>query len=222
MHAWTLAARLRGDITSSERDVIWKLSNSIFDANGKTTGGLSYLAHGLWNERRPPQYLPASRGADIAADVWNSLADDGKLLITKWAGLPREWTISGPVSDAALSQQLDGRFLQFDGSNPEPWWYHELVILHAVATCAALYGKDWVAKAVPKAAHFHHAETQPDHATSQPWAIHAFLMDDETLPTADLMLLAAEVNQPQGLDAVSRILLADAAVCMLAAPGDNS
>ena len=114
-------------------------------------------------------------------------------------------------------QQADGAFLQFDGSagdNPEPYWFQELVLLHAVATYAAMSADPAAWSAVRRAAAFHHAETQPDHATSQPWALHAFLSDPEFLPTADLMLLAAGVNQPDGLGAVPRILLADAAVCL--------
>ena len=114
-----------------------------------------------------------------------------------------------------------GAFFHFDGNagdNPEPWWYHELVLLHAITSYAMLTGDAQALEAAKRAVLFHHRETQPDHATSQPWAIHAFLMDPETIPTADLLLLAAGVNQPGGLGAVSRILLADAAVCLSLAP----
>lgn len=115
-------------------------------------------------------------------------------------------------------QVSSGTYLEnHRGVNPETWWYHELVLLHALTSFAILNNDAETLASARRAARFHHAETQPDHATSQPWAIHAFLMEDETFPTADLMLLAANVNQPGGLDAVSRILLADAAVCMLAA-----
>ena len=111
-----------------------------------------------------------------------------------------------------------GQLLMMDAreeGSPDAWWMYELVALHAMTTYAATSGARGVELAVRRAALFHHRETQPDHATSQPWAIHAFLLDPETVPTADLMLLAAGVNRPEGLDAVSRILLADAAVCLM-------
>lgn len=112
-------------------------------------------------------------------------------------------------------QQPSGAFFRFDGNageNPEPWWYHELVLLHAITSYAGMTGDPAATEAVRKAATFHHAETQPDHATSQPWAVHAFLSDPEFVPTADLLLLAATMQQPSALGAVPRILLADAAV----------
>ena len=154
----------------------------------------------------------ADDGAGLAADVWDDLA---QLAWNRAAGR------SDPSADAirrALASQDDrGAFLAFNGAagdNPEPWWYHELVLLHAVTSYALLTGDADALDAARRAAAFHHAETQPDHATAQPWAVHAFLLDPDTTPTADLLLLAAGVNSAGSLDAVSRILLADAAVCL--------
>ncbi len=146
----------------------------------------------------------ASQGARYCTRVWSMLATDSDQ--------------SGRFFKALFEkQQPSGAFFAFNGNagdNPEPWWYHELVMLHAVTSYAMLTGDATALAASHKAAAFHHAETQPDHATNQPWAIHAFIADPEFTPTADLMLLAAGVQQPDGLGAISRILLADAAVCL--------
>ena len=48
--------------------------------------------------------------------------------------------------------------------------------------------------AVHRAAHFHLAETQPDHATNQPWALFAFLWHPDTVPLADAMLHTATAH----------------------------
>ena len=121
----------------------------------------------------------------------------------------------GNALQMARRQQPSGAILQQDPStSPEAHWANELIALHALASYALLSGESFAIDSVRRAALYHHRETQPDHATSQPWAVHAFLLDRETIPTADLMLLAAGVNRPGGLDAVSRVLLADAAVCL--------
>ena len=98
--------------------------------------------------------------------------------------------------------------------NPETWWFHELVILHAAASYAVQAEDRTVAAAVARATGHHLRETQPDHATSHPWALFAYVWDERTRPLADGVLHAAAVYRPEGPDGVSLILLADALYCL--------
>ena len=106
-----------------------------------------------------------------------------------------------------------------DGSNPEPRWYAELALLHALASYAALTADAALLSAAADGAAHHQAETQPDHATGQPWAVHAALLRPDTLPLADLLLLPAAMRPVP--DAVTRLLLADAALCLTSLPADT-
>ncbi len=126
-------------------------------------------------------------------------------------------TSAAPTMSRLIAHQSSrGTFFNFDptsGDNPEPWWYHELVATHAVTSFAHLTGDASAAQAAERAAAFHHAETQADHASGQPWAVHAFLATTETIPTAELLLLAATgAGQSAHPGVVSRLILADAAV----------
>ena len=159
----------------------------------------------------PDGRFAADDGAGAAADAWDDLAE------LAWCRAAGRTGDCDSIRRVIASQDDRGTFLRFDGNagdNPEPWWYHELVLLHAVSSYALLTSDAAALHSAKRAAAFHHAETQPDHATGQPWGVHAFLLDLETSPTADLLLLAAGVNGAGGLSAVSRILLADAAVCV--------
>lgn len=132
-----------------------------------------------------------------------------------WWGLTR-YVLDG---DAAALQALiarqrpTGEF--YDASpydSPDLHWYDELVVLHAVATFAALSGEGHDAAA--RAAAFHTAETQPDHATTQPWAVHAFAASVETYPLAELLLHGTMAQNAGRLDTVSQVLLADAVLAL--------
>ncbi len=196
-HAHFLRRRVRGDSCDAalrtHRARVWAETDT-------------YNYHSMHKRDHRPSAEVASL---VAADAWNDLA-------SVVAGAKPD-TLRNLVTVARDGDPAVTTFFNFDhaaAENPETWWYHELVVLHAVATYAAMTGDRDAGEAARRAAAFHHAETQPDHATNQPWAIHAFLSDPEFTPTADFMLLAAGVNQPGSLDAVSRILLADAAVCL--------
>jgi hypothetical protein len=75
-----------------------------------------------------------------------------------------------------------------------------------------------VAAAVARATAFHQRETQPDHASAQPWGLFAFICNPQTRPLADHMLHAATVQAASGAggvnDGVALILLADALYCL--------
>ena len=129
--------------------------------------------------------------------------------------------LDGQHEEAALQQVAsrqapDGSLLHRGPDDQlEPWWYHELVMLHAISSIALHTQHPIALQIMDKAARFHHAETQPDHATSQPLALHAFLQDTDMLPTVDLLLHAAMTHQGKELEPTSKLLLLDAAVCLL-------
>lgn len=118
------------------------------------------------------------------------------------------------LQQAAKIQQPEGTFLPRNQSDSlEPQWYDELAILHALSCYASEADDAEVGAAVSRAVRYHAAETQPDHASSHPWALAAFLAEPDAIPLADMMLHAAGVQQPSTMDAVSLLLLADALDC---------
>lgn len=118
---------------------------------------------------------------------------------------------TGYFSRLVEGQRSSGEFLDASPyESPDLHWYDELVILHAAASYAAITGDETVKGAVVRAADFHLGETQPDHATTQPWALHAFVGRAYTRPLGDLLIHAAMSQNAGRLDVVGRVLLADA------------
>lgn len=173
-----------------------------------------------------PMYVPL-----LAYAVTRAGLNDPAVLDAAREGLRRPaaeaalWAltlVAAGVSDGAAGlnalvsgQRATGEFLDASPyDSPDLHWYDELVILHALSSYAALTGRADVKEAAMRAARFHTAETQPDHATTQPWAMHAFAASDETRPLADLMLHGALAQNAGRLDAIGRILLADAVLAM--------
>ena len=160
----------------------------------------------------PTAPLPAASGAAASAAAWNALAlhvagDDS------WRGL------AATTFDAFARRQLpSGQFLAASHSdNPETHWYHELVILHAVASFAIQTGGANLLAAAARNAAFHQAETQPDHATHQPWGLAAFILNPTTHPLADQLLHSATTLPGAGgptVSGITSILLADALYCL--------
>ena len=106
-------------------------------------------------------------------------------------------------------QQPSGEFLASDASvSPESRWYDELTLLHAVAHFAILMPTDARAASVRRAAEFHLFNTQPDHATAEPWALLAFVQ--YAPPLADQMLLAMSMQYASGVVGIPLLLLRDA------------
>jgi hypothetical protein len=119
-------------------------------------------------------------------------------------------------------QQSNGSLLPpMAGSSPEARWYDELVLLHAMCTYSVQTGDPVCASAVRRAAEYHLMETQPDHATQQPWAIFAFLSTPTTAIGAEQILQGCVMQNAKRLDAVSLILLADALWCISASLGNS-
>ena len=106
-------------------------------------------------------------------------------------------TAAGPLLTATSSD------------NPETHWYHELVLLHAAADYAYATGHDRLTAAVARAAEYHTYETQPDHATAQPWGLPAFVRVPAARPLADQVLHAVQTQHPGGAVGVALLLLAD-------------
>jgi hypothetical protein len=112
-------------------------------------------------------------------------------------------------------QRPEGTFLRASKSdNPEAHWFHELVLLHAVASYAALSGDAAAAAAAARHAGWVRDETQPDHATNDPWGLHAFARHADTRSLADGALHAVRILYPSGATGVGLMLLADALYCL--------
>lgn len=156
---------------------------------------------------------PAGRGGVASEAAWTALALHvaGKVYVRDaWTDLAAD-----TFGRLTRAQQEAGTFLQSGPSdNPEPAWYHELTILHACASYAVQAEDRTVAAAVARAAAYHVAETQPDHATEQPWGLFAFIWSPPARPLADQLLHAMTINAPQGAQGVSLMLLADALYCL--------
>lgn len=153
----------------------------------------------------------AAVGDRVAAAAWGALA---KLAMGMPAGAGPLATIQRLVA----GQQPGGAFLLAGrGDNLESLWFHELAILHAVASFAVQARQPGLWPAVARAVRYHVEETQPDHATNQPWGMTAFLLEPDGWPLADSMLHAAsshaavEGDASQGL---TLMLLADALYCL--------
>jgi hypothetical protein len=109
----------------------------------------------------------------------------------------------------AQHQQPTGALLPIDRSaNPETRWYEELMLLHALGGYAAMRPDPELDDAIKRAALFHQEETQPDHASSQPWALLAFAQYSP--PLADQVLHAMAMQYPAGVRGVPLLLLNDA------------
>jgi hypothetical protein len=167
----------------------------------------------LTNVRLPDGTIPAARGGLVTESAWAALA----LFVAGKALVRDAWTDLASDTFGRLTrwQQPSGAFFAAGGAdNPETLWYHELVLLHAAASYAVQAEDRTVAAAVTKATEFHQRETQPDHATAQPWGLFAFIWNPQTRPLADQVLHSAAVQQPAGNDGVTLILLADALYCL--------
>ncbi len=122
---------------------------------------------------------------------------------------------AGVLMHIASSQQSDGSYLARTSSdNPEPTWYYELALLHAMASFAYRRDDSTARASAMRAARYQAEQIQPDHASSHPFAMHAFLRDEQGTYLADMMLHAAGVQQPSRMDTVSLLLLADAVDCI--------
>lgn len=162
----------------------------------------------------PNAALPASLGSAAAQAAWTALAlwAAGRVFVRDaWTDLAAD-----AFGRLTRAQHVSGTFLTATASdNPETLWYHELVILHAAASYAVQAEDRTVAAAVKRNSAYHLRETQPDHATTQPWGLFAFVWNPPTRPLADQLLHAAKAQHAGGaVGGVSSLLLADALYCL--------
>jgi hypothetical protein len=177
-----------------------------------------FLEAELTGTRLPDGEIPASRGSVAAESAWTALA----LLAAGKVFVRDAWTDLASDTFGRLTrwQRGSGTFLAAGAAdNPEVVWYHELALLHAAASYAVQAEDRTVAAAVARATEYHQHETQPDHATGQPWGLFAFAWNPQTRPLAEQLLHAVSVRhagQTDGgaTDGVSLILLADALYCL--------
>jgi hypothetical protein len=129
-----------------------------------------------------------------------------------WDELGRPAQTSGAMATLIASQSPVGHFLQPSaGDNLEAWWYAELILLHAVGTHAARTGETSAIAAARRGASYHLRETQPDHATHEPWAVFPLLLQPDTRSLADQLLHNARMMPATG---TALMLLADALYCL--------
>jgi len=153
----------------------------------------------------PQEILPANLAEPAALACWNAL-------ILHVAGVDGAWKIFDRL---VVRQQKNGSFLLAGPSDsPDMRWYHELLLLHALAGYAAQSGEPSADAAVRRNAIFHLEESQPDHATNQPWALFAFIRVAEARPLADQMLHTLQTQYPNGIGGIAAILVADALLCL--------
>ena len=94
--------------------------------------------------------------------------------------------------------------------NPEPWWASEMQILHALRSYNLLSGGAARAGKIARCTAFHLAEIQPDHATNEPWAVHAYGLHPDGNVTAETLLHAAYVQGGGTLTKPAALIVADA------------
>ena len=167
----------------------------------------------LTNIDWPETGMPAARGANASEGVWMALA----LFVAGKVFVRDAWTDLASDTFGRLVRGEPKRrtfLVPTPSDNPETFWFHELTILHAAASYAVQSEDRSLAAMVARSTEYHLNETQPDHATSQPWGLFAFLWNPRTHTLADQMLHAASVQHPESQDAVSLMLLADALYCL--------
>lgn len=132
---------------------------------------------GLW--RNSPE-------ADVAMVPWlNVLSADQAVALaqgfTHQARNAMEAVI--PADEHAGALHIQGM-----GDTQDTWVYRELTALHALDTVAQMSGDAALKERVLAACLYHTRHTQTDYTTYQPWALVAFLHQEETVSMADQQL----------------------------------
>ncbi len=141
----------------------------------------------------------AAQGASIANAVW---------------AIYLQYVFGNTKASDVLSQAITRlnptALIAGINDNPEPWWANELLILHALQSFAFLDGRVHLQEKLDACINFHLAEIQPDHATNEPWAIHAFAAHANGNVTAETLLHAGMVHGGGQLTHVAQLIVADA------------
>lgn len=156
-------------------------------------------AAGRWHAGPSPDALPEPTGVMAQSVAEAALRDLGV-----------EPSRRSMLDRLVRRQAGDGTYLHAtNADNPEPVWYYESIVLHAVGLHAAETGDERAIDSMRRSAARFAREVQPDHASNQPWAMHAFVLEPDAIPLADMMLHAAGIQHPRSMDAVSLILLSE-------------
>lgn len=209
VHAWARAICLGWQPRQMEILQQWLTGLSTCLENSPLLGSTSASA----STSTSTEPLAAAMGLELCQGAWAALA-----VYSGGVAMERpQWTQLGhQFFDALLSRaQPGGTFMQVGADdNLEPWWYHELVLLHAATTYAAPRRDARWQAFLSRSAEHHFAQTQPDHASTQPWGVHAFLLFPHTMALADQMIHASVTQGGGHPEAVSAILFADALDCL--------
>ena len=188
VYAWLVAFRVRYETLAQSEFGRWDEA-----LRGWCDVLEAQLGRAALSEALSDAQIPASRGDAATEAAWTALALHvaGKIFIRDaWTDLAAD-----TFGRIARAQQPGGAFLLAGASdNPEPLWYHELVLLHAAASYAVQAEDRTLARAVARATDFHLRETQPDHATSQPWGLFAFIWNSSVRSMADQILHAVSLT----------------------------
>lgn len=153
-----------------------------------------------------PLPLPAAQGNRASELVWLAY-----LYFVQGDSAARAWL-------SAACAALDPTALKTTVSdNPEPWWQNEMLILHALHSFALISGDGPSLDKTIACADFHIREIQPDHATNEPWAAHAYASHIDGRITAETLLHSAQIQNAGTLSEISRLIVADAVAALEAA-----
>jgi len=155
-------------------------------------------------------YNPLERSAATLCEALAMALAAGWLDRPEWVE-PAQWRVHAVLSrtgkDGALQPLAEGESL-------DAWTYRELVGIHALHRLAGLLSHRAWGVRVRDAVAFHLGHTQPDNATTQPWALAAFLEspgDASGIGFADQQLHDAMMQGGGSLHPVAAMLVADAA-----------
>lgn len=152
-----------------------------------------------------PGRVSAAQGADVADAVWMTYL---------------HWTIGHAAAESWLRSAiglLDPTALVFTADdNPEPWWQNEMLILHALHSFALRTRDSGLLDRTLTCADFHLREIQPDHATNEPWSVHAYASHPDGNITAETLLHAGFIQHGGALGPVARLIARDAAASLAA------
>ena len=153
----------------------------------------------------PKERRPAAQGAQVANDVWQAY-----LAYRLGHEDAEDWlkTMICSLAPMALVFTAD--------DNPEPWWQNEMVILHALHSFALRYDVPAVLNRTLACSDYHLREIQPDHATNEPWAVHAYGSHIDGNVTAETLLHAGYIQHGGVLGPIARAICTDAASSLAA------
>ena len=128
------------------------------------------------------------------------------------------WLDGHAPADAWLRTMIDllapTALVFTSNDNPEPWWQAEMIILHALHSFALRSRDRSLMDKTLACADFHLREIQPDHATNEPWSIHAYASHADGNVTAETLWHAAYIQHGGVPGPVARLLAREASASL--------